>query len=119
MNRMKLGLVFSLVIAAAGSAWANGSGTGTVTVIGGQFADGSYPASVYFGISPAPTGRPGCSTSGSYHFVFDPSTAQGKALYAALLVAKANNTPINIYGTGTCGFNQPMEQVVFWKFDAT
>jgi hypothetical protein len=116
ISRSWLSLASVLLVLSSGIAHANGSGTGTITFIGGMLPNPSYPASIYVGISPAPINRPACSNNGSYHFVFDPSTAEGKALYAALLSVQASGKQIYIYGTGTCALGQPMEGVSFWNF---
>jgi hypothetical protein len=75
------------------------------------------PPSLYFGITPPPTQRASCSTLPQYQFVFDPTTPQGKTLYAAILMARALGKQINVYGTGTCEYGQPMEGVFYWSVD--
>lgn len=99
-----------------GVACANASGTGTITLIGGTLASASHPSSVYFGISPAPSGRAACNTHDNYQFVFDPGTPDGRTLYAALLAVQASGKSIRVQGTGTCILGQPMEGVLYWNF---
>lgn len=85
--------------------------TGEIRIIGGQVTG---QATVYFGVSPAPTAKAACSTNNDYQFVIDPATDAGKALYSAILMAKSTNKKITVKGTGNCGFGQPMETVSYW-----
>lgn len=109
----KVGVTVVLALTTqAGSA--NALGGGVVVRVGGVFGS---PSSVYFAILPVPTGRAACNSNASYQFVFDPSTSEGKALYSALLTAKATGTNILVYGTGTCILGQAMEGVSYWILD--
>src|SRR5581483_5333288 len=98
----------AVLIGAASVCRAAASGAGTVSYIGGEFQSPNYPSSVYFGITPAPINREACNNNSSYQFVFDPSTPDGKTLYAALMMAISTGRSIYIYGTGTCVLGQPM-----------
>lgn len=113
--KIALGTLILLMLD-SGTAYASASANGTITLIGGMVADASHPASIYFGISPAPAGRATCNTHNNYQFVFDPSTPDGKALYAALLAVQASGKSIRVQGTGTCILGQPMEGVLYWNF---
>jgi hypothetical protein len=108
--------ILAFLLLGTGLAHANASGSGTITLIGGIFPNASYYGAIYFGISPVPTGRAACNSNNYYQFVFDPTTPEGKALYAALLAVQASGKQIYVYGTGTCVLNQPMEGVSFWNF---
>jgi hypothetical protein len=103
------------MLVAASVCHAIASGSGTVSYIGGMFQSPSYPRSVYFGITPAPINRESCNNNSSYQFVFDPSTDDGKALYAALMMAISTGRQIYVYGTGSCVLGQAMEGVSFWS----
>ncbi len=95
------------------SSLASETTTGGVTKIGGQMAP---PASIYFGLTSTPEGRPTCSDHSTYDYVFDPNTEEGKALYSALMFAKATNKEIRVRGSGVCILNQPMESISYWAF---
>src|SRR5215831_18653833 len=101
-------LAISAILCIPSASFANGYGNGTVVRIAGQMGSvlPNLPASIYFALSPAPTGQPACVNASSYQFVFDPTTSDGKALYAALLTAKATGKSISVYGTGTCTLGQ-------------
>lgn len=117
MNIRKIALsMLILQTLGNGVAVASASANGTITLIGGMVADASLPASIYFGISPSPSGRAACNTHNTYQFVFDPSTPDGRALYAALLTVQASGKSIRVQGTGTCILGQPMEGVLYWNF---
>ena len=108
-------LLLTLLFAAAGTAsYAGGSGNGFITQIGGQV---SGQSAIYFGMSPAPSNRPACSTNNDYQFVIDPSTVGGQKLQEAILFSKKTNTKIIVVGTGNCILNQPMESVSYWVLD--
>ena len=95
-----------------GSANAAAFGTGLITQIGGQ---GLGPNLIYFGISPVPVNRASCNIHGSYQFVVDISTADGKALYSTLLMARASGLTVSIQGTGNCPTGASMESVSYWS----
>ncbi|MEK6747717.1 MAG: hypothetical protein AABY83_00740 [Pseudomonadota bacterium] len=109
------GVMISALVMSSPS-FANASGEGVVTYISGNFGgvNPSYPSSVYFGISPAPVTRAECNTNGTYQFVFDPNTADGKALHSALLTAQTTSRKVTIQGTGACVLGQPMEGIAYW-----
>ena len=104
----------AVILATTGSSlsFGNANGAGKVSVIGGKVAGGT---SLYFGITPEPTNRAACSTDSGYHFVLDPSTPEGQALYSAILMAASTKTQIYVTGTGTCDLGQPMEGVQYWS----
>jgi len=115
MKRFMLVWVVAIsLFASSGSFAAGASGVGSVAKIGGQVTG---QATLYFGILPVPVGRAACNTNNTYQFVFDPATDAGRALYSALLSAKATGKRIRVVGTGSCGYSQPMETVSYWIYD--
>lgn len=102
----------ALSVLACFSCSAAGVGGGTITYMGG-----TLPGMVMVGITPVPTGRAVCNNNSSYQFVFDASTPEGKALYSALLMAKATDKRINLQGTGNCPTGYTMELVQYWYFE--
>lgn len=87
-------------------------GTGQVTQIGGQ---GFGPNTVYFGIAPAPVNRASCNSHGTYQFILDMSTADGRALYAMLMAAVNTSSIISVQGSGTCPSGASVETVSYWS----
>ena len=108
-------IALPMLVAVGSVCHAVASGSGTVSYIGGNFQNPNYPSSVYFGITPTPINRESCNNNAYYQFVFDPNTADGKTLYATLMLAISTGRQIYIYGTGTCVLGQPMEGVSFWS----
>jgi len=110
--RKKICIVLALVnIIFSASIYAGAIGSGKVEMIGGQ---PHGQVSVYFGINPPPTNKAPCNTHSNYHFVFDPTTDGGKALYSMLLTAEASDKTIRVNGTGNCILGLPMEEVNYW-----
>lgn len=95
-------------------AFAGGNSNGHITQIGGQV---SGQTSIYFGMNPAPSNRPACSTNNDYQFVIDPTTVGGTKLHEAIMYAKETQTRIVVVGTGNCILGQPMESVSYWVLD--
>jgi hypothetical protein len=114
---MKLGRIIPLMLmtlSAQGLHATNALGSGTITSIGSSF---SNPSLVYFGISPTPQAKAGCSTHSTYQFEFDSTVPEGKILYAAILAAKVSGSTILVYGSGTCLPGQQMEGIGYWIID--
>lgn len=111
MNRSSRFFVTLSIVLAPLVSDASAYGVGTITAIGGM---GFGTNTVYFGISPAPTGRAGCNSHANYQFIIDISTDSGKALYSMILSASATNTPVAIQGAGTCPSGTTAESVSYW-----
>lgn len=94
-------------------AHAGAEGGGKITALGSNTVSG-YPTAVYFGITPVPAGRASCNTNAAYQFVFDPTTPAGKVLYAAILLAEAEDRTLTVGGTGVCELGHSMEGVSYW-----
>jgi len=104
-------LLIGIIGGQFGVANAAAYGAGQVIQIGGQ---GLGPNLVYFGISPAPTNRASCNSHSDYQFVIDISSADGRALYSALIMIRASGLTIAVKGTGNCPTGISMETVSYW-----
>ncbi|MGF6115887.1 hypothetical protein ABIE30_002960 [Janthinobacterium lividum] len=74
-----------------------GTQSGTVTGLAARNTDGL----LYFYLSGAATGKPGCATA-TYWVIKDENSNAGKRLLAILLSAKMTGQAINVVGTGNC-----------------
>lgn len=59
------------------------------------------------------TGKPACSSSASYDFVFRISTDQGKAAFSQLLAAYNTGGKIQVEGTGDCTLSSSTEDLKY------
>jgi hypothetical protein len=73
----------------------------------GPYYDAMCPSGscVLIGVSQVPTGKPACAfgtSTDSWFFALDTSTAAGKATYALVLSAYTGSFTVGIGGTNTC-----------------
>ena len=67
----------------------------------------------YVNFATAISGPPSCVTTYNKRFVFNISTAPGKAMLSTLLMAQSSGAPVSISGTGTCAESAGTESVKY------
>jgi hypothetical protein len=77
-----------------------GTITGTVEMV--QVGSGATPEGVYglVTVSGTASGQPSCATDS--RFAFNPGTEEGKAFLSLLVMAKALEKTVQIFGTTSC-----------------
>jgi hypothetical protein len=103
--------VVSLVASAAHA----GTGTGRISATA---IDTTSANKVQIYIYGTHSSKPACATSGK--FVVDTSTADGKAIYSAILAAALAGRVVEAVGTGNCNLlagSEGVSKLTFWTDD--
>lgn len=112
----KINFLALLVLAASLSptAWAGSTGTSTISYVQ------TYPdtANVYIKMTTAPTGKPGCSTSTSYDYVFALTDIYAKEMLSAVLTAHAAGRSVYTSGEGVCDVYSTAETVNYFRIQS-
>lgn len=95
--KTSLKAVAALLSLCTALAHADGIQTGTVTNLYVRAADGL----IYFTLSGTPSGHPTCATGG-FWVLKDENSNVGKQQFAMLLTARAQGSPITVWGAGVC-----------------
>lgn len=96
--------VFVWALAMPCSAFANGSGSGTI-----NFLLGVTSGHLLFGTT-VQTGHPACATDG---WAINASTPGGKLMASLLIAAQAAGRQVNVVGTGLCDVYDSRESVSY------
>jgi hypothetical protein len=96
----------ALTLLAPLSARASSASNVTITQIA---IDPAYGNFVFIALSAVPTGRPGCSSSGSWYYTFPFSGTIYKEMYSTLLAAMMSGKLISTTGAGVCNESGTVE----------
>lgn len=57
---------------------------------------------IFIRVASTPTGIPGCSNHGFWHYTLPVASAGDKAIYASLVAAMISGATVNVSGYGSC-----------------
>lgn len=76
-----------------------------------------YGSKVFITIDGVVTDSPACRTAGNYHFVFDASSPEGKAVMATIMLAKATKQSVIVSGFERCSLYGGVEDLRWFRLE--